>query len=63
MDLRHIGESDWQYFYDKFPRAYQYLLHASLIGEWQDLLSISPESRNDWQTRRCEELKTLLTVV
>ncbi len=62
MDLQHISESDWLHFTDNYPRAYQFLLHASLIGEWQNLLAIRPDMRTDWQAKRCDELKNLLTM-
>ena len=39
MDLSKIATSDWEHLRINYPAAHHYLLNASLIGEWTELLS------------------------
>jgi len=67
MDLSKINARNWRLFEKEHPAAYNYLLRASLKGEFQSLLleqfiAIRNEEEprlNEWQEKRLAELREL----
>jgi len=56
--MEHLTAQDWNELQALFPTAFYFLLHRSLMRErlW---LGQSPDTLNEWQKRRLEELNTL----
>lgn len=62
MVISNISPADWSFFEKNHGAAYHYLLRCSLLGEWENLLSITPNQRTAWQQKRCDELTAAFEV-
>jgi hypothetical protein len=58
--MKYISQEAYQEFEEKHPAAAAFLLHHSLRGELEHLLSQEHfDLLSDWQKNRLEELKKL----
>ena len=63
--MQYINPQDWKEFEERYPGAYYFLLHRSLLGEKSALeneynraLALDPRRRN-WIINRLAELKDI----
>ena len=63
MDFSKLRHSDIHHLMNRYPDAYHYLLNATLINEWELLLSEDRRHLNIWQLNRLEELDNIFAKV
>lgn len=57
MDLQYISENDWCQFECDYRAAFNFLLRASMVGEWEYLKGC--QHLSPYQTQRFSELNSL----